>query len=214
MTLPNDSATTGTSGQVIATHLIGTKEYQVVMLADDSGHLVQTLPSYTFFIKTSAGAAGKIHFDLFNATGSGVSVEMRGLWIMPQLLAAVTGTVSPDFDFFRTSAVGTSGTAIPYKSTTFPNLSPVDTNNAALPAALTMRAAPTGGATSAEALFTSYVTQEETQAGAQLGQWFNVLPETAVAQRYIAREGQGFKLVQQTLGVSQNFSIFGIFTVV
>lgn len=214
MGLPNDSATTGTPGQVIATHLVGGKEYQVVMVADESGHLAQTLPSYTFFIKAQAGAGPKDHFDIFNATGSGKLLEIRGLWVVPSLIAAVTGLVSPDFDFLRTSAVGTAGTPMPYKSATFPNLSPVDTTNAAIPVQITMRAAPTGGATAAEALFSTYVTQEETQAGAQLGQFYNLMPDTAVGQRYIAREGEGFKLRQITAGVAQNFSFFGLFTLV
>jgi hypothetical protein len=211
--LANASAQSS-DGSILATHTVGGKEHQVVMLADDSGHIAQTLPSYSFFIKAQAGAAAKDHFDLFNAAGSGKVLEIRGLWIAPSLIAAVTGTVSPDFDFMRTSAVGTGGTTMPYKSATFPNLSPMDTNNAALPAQVTMRAAPAGGATAAEALFSSYVTQEETQAGAQLAQWFNVLPETALGQRYTAQEGQGLKLRQITLGVAQNFSFFGIFTLV
>lgn len=201
------------SATQLATHLVSGKEYPVVMVADDSGHLEQTLPSYTFFIKAQAGAAAKDHFDLFNAVGSGKIIEIRGLWLMPSLIAAVTGTLSPDFDFYRTSAVGTGGTAIPYKATTFPNLSPLDTTNAALPAQVTMRAAPTGGATIAEALFAQYITQEETQTGAQLAQWFNVLPESTRGQRYTLQEGQGFKLRQITLGVAQNFSFFGLFTV-
>lgn len=217
MTQANDSilVTPGT-GATVATHAPGDgKEYQVVMLADDSGHLMQSLPTYSFFIKTSAGAANKDHFDIFNAVGSGKLLEMRGLWITPQISGtAVTGTVSPDFDFYRTSAIGTAGTAIPYKAATFPSMSPVDTANAALPAGVTARVAPTGGATIAEALFSSYVTQEESQAGAQLGQWFNVFPETAMGQRYCAREGQGFKLRQITVGVAQNFSFFGVFTLV
>jgi hypothetical protein len=214
VSLPNDSATTGTAGQVIATHTVGGKEYQVVMLADESGHLVQTLPSYSFFIKAQAGAAAKDHFDIFNATGSGKLLELRGLWIAPSLIAAVVGTVSPDFDLIRTSAVGTTGTSMPYKAATFPNISPIDTTNANLPAQVTMRAAPGGGATAAEALFSTYVTQEEAQAGAQLGQFYNVMPETAVGQRYILQENQGFKLRQITLGVAQNFSFFGLFTLV
>ena len=45
-------------------------------------------------------------------------------------------------------------------------------------------------------------------------QWFNLLPETAMGQRYAAREGQGFKLRQITAGVAQNFSFFGVFTLV
>jgi hypothetical protein len=217
VTQANDSilVTAGT-GPSVATHAPGDgKEYQVVMLADESGHLVQTLPTYSFFIKVSAGAGAKDHFDIFNAAGSGKILEIRGLWLMPQISGtAVTGAISPDFDFYRTSAVGTGGTVVSYKAATFPSISPMDTANANLPAQLTMRAAPTGGATIAEALFTAYVTQEETQAGAQLGQWFNTLPDTAVGQRYTAREGQGFKLRQITAGVGQNFSVFGVFTLV
>lgn len=217
MTQANDSIlVTPGSGATVATHSPGDgREYQVVMLADESGHLQQTLPTYSFFVKAAAGAAAKDHFDLFNAVGSGKILEIRGLWITPAISgAAVTGTISPDFDFMRTSAVGTGGTAVPYKAATFPSISPLDTANAALPAGVTMRAAPTAGATAAEALFTAYITQEEAQAGAQLGQWYNVLPETTFGQRYTAREGQGFKLRQITLGVAQNFSFFGVFTLV
>ena len=213
MTLPSASAASS-DGSVIATHTISGKEYQVVMVADESGHLVQTLPSYSFYIKAQAGAANKDHFDLFNASGSGKIIEIRGLWIAPSLIVAVTGTLSPDFDFIRTSAVGTGGTTISYKAATFPSISPMDTLNANLPAQVTMRAAPTGGATASEALFSQYITQEETQAGSQLAQWFNVLPETAVGQRYSLQEGQGFKLRQITAGAAQNFSFFGVFTVV
>jgi hypothetical protein len=213
MTLPSASATSS-DGSAIATHTVAGKEYQVVMVADDSGHIAQTLPSYSFYIKAQAGAANKDHFDLFNAVGSGKVVEIRGLWVAPSLIAAVTGTLSPDFDFIRTSAVGTGGTVLPYKSATFPNISPMDTGNAALPAGVTLRAAPTAGATASEALFSQYITQEETQTGAQLAQWFNVLPETTVGQRYSLQEGQGFKLRQVTAGVAQNFSFFGVFTLV
>jgi hypothetical protein len=215
MALPNDSflQSPAGSGTALATQLIGGVEYPVVMIADSSGHLVQSLPSYTFFIKAVAGGAAKDHFDIFNASGSGVLLEFRGLWAMPAISGtAITGTISPDFDFLRTSAVGTGGTAIGYKSATFPSVSPVDTANANLPAQVTARVAPTGGATIAEALFSTYITQEETQAGAQLGQWFNCMPETTIGQRYAAREGQGFKLRQITAGAAQNFSFFGLFT--
>lgn len=200
------------SGVSLAYKTVGSFKIPVVIAADESGHLAQTVPSYAFVIKAQAGAAAKVHWDLFNAAGSGKVLELRGLWASPSLIAAVTGTVSPDFDLFRTSAVGTGGTSMPYKATTFPNMSPLDTANAALPAQVTMRAAPTGGATTAEALWTAYVTQEETQAGAQLGQWFNMLPESHVGQRFAANPGEGFKQVQQTLGVAQSFTILGLFT--
>lgn len=216
MTLPNDSIlVTPGSGSTVATHTVSAKEYQVVIIADDSGHLMQSVPSYTFYIKNQAGGAAKVHFDLFNASGSGKVLEMRGLWLTPALNnAGVTGAISPDFDFFSTSAVGTGGATVLVDQAAFPTITKMDSTNAALPAQVTLRAAPTAGATTRAACFSSYITQEETNAGAQMGQWFNVLPVTSAGQRYVANANEGFKLVQVTLGVAQNFSIFGMFTLV
>lgn len=202
------------SGVDLAYLTVGSFKVPIVALADDSGHLVQTLPSYGFYIKAQAGAANKDHFDIFNAAGSGKILEMRGLWVSPSLIATVSGTVGPDFDFYRTSAVGIGGTALTNDPATFPGIHRLDTNDAAVPAQITVRAAPTGGATIDDALFALYITQEEGQAGAQLAQWQNILPMTSVARRYTAREGQGFKLRQITAGVAQNFSFFGIFTLI
>jgi hypothetical protein len=215
MTRANDSILVNVgTGPGVATHNPGDgKEYQVVMVADDSGHMQQSLPTYIATIPGVAGAAAKIHWDLFNAVGSGVLLELRAVFITPVLTAAVTGTVSPDFDLIRTSAVGTAGTVLA-EAATAPSLSRFDSNNAVLPAQVTMRNAPTGGATSAAFLMRQYITQEETQAGAQLSQWQNILPETAMGQRFTAREGQGFKMLQNTLGVAQNFTHIVVFTAV
>lgn len=213
MTLTNDSfqKTADASGTLIATHLVGTKEFQVVMVADESGHIQQSLPSYIVTIPGVAGAAAKMHWDLFNASGSGKVLELRGLWVTPVLSAAVTGTLSPDFDLIRTSAVGTGGTALA-EATTLPSMSRLDSADAAPPAQITCRNAPTAGATSAVALMRQYITQEETQAGSQLAQWNNWCPMTAMAERFTAREGQGFKVVQNTLGVAQSFTHQILFT--
>jgi hypothetical protein len=90
----------------------------------------------------------------------------------------------------------------------------MDSGTGALPAQVTLRNAPTGGATSSVFGIRQYITQEESQAGAQLAQWQNVLPETAMGQRFAARPGEGYKLVQNTLGVAQNFTHIVVFTVV
>ena len=200
--------------------LIGGVEYQVVIPADDSGHLAQTGPTYTFFIKNQAlsTVAAKVHWDIFNATGSGKVLELRGAWISPALNnAAITGAVAVDFDLFRTSAVGTGGTTLTSNGAAFPTIALVDTTNAAIPAQVTVRAAPTGGATSSHAICSNYITQEESNAGAQVAQWNNILPVTHVGQRYVAREGQGFKLTQISFAspvVAQNFSFYVLFTLV
>lgn len=213
MALPNSKANTS-GGEPLETHtpLTG-REYQVVMLADESGHFQQSLPTYIATIPGVAGAAGKIHWDVFNAAGSGKLLELRAVFITPVLTTAVTGTLSPDFDLIRTSAVGTGGTALA-EAATLPSLTRFDSANAAPPAQVTMRNAPTGGSTSAVALIRQYITQEETQSGAQMAQWQNVLPITAMGQRFAAREGQGFKLVQNTLGVAQSWTHIVVFTLV
>jgi hypothetical protein len=213
MALPNSTATTS-GGEALQTHtpLTG-REYEIVMVADESGHLTQSLPTYIAVIPGVAGAAGKMHWDLFNASGSGKLLELRAVYVTPVLTATVTGTLSPDYDLIRTSAAGTGGTALA-EAATFPSLSRFDSANAALPAQITMRNAPAGGATSSVALIRQYITQEEAQAGAQLAQWQNILPMTTMAQRFAAREGQGFKLVQNTLGVAQNWTHIVVFTVV
>lgn len=217
MTQANESVTVAdaASGVEAALYHPGDgKRYQVVMIADESGHLVQSLPTYGFFIKAQAGAANKDHFDIFNASGSGKILEMRGLYVAPSIIAAVTGLVSPDFDFLRTSAVGSGGTALVMGNASAPSLHKFDTTDPDLPAQVTVRAAPTGGATIDDFCFASYITQEETQAGSQLAQWQNLFPMSTMARRYTAREGQGFKLRQITAGVAQNFSFFGVFTLV
>lgn len=214
MALPDTSITIpdAAAGVEHALMTVGGKVYPVAMIADDSGHIQQTLPTYLFCIPNVAGAAAKIHFDLFNAIGSGKVLELRGLWGTPVLTTAVTGLVSPDFDLIRTSAVGTGGTVLSFGSATLPSIAPMDDIDVAPPATVTMRNSPTAGATSQHALFRSYLTQEETQAGAQLGQWYNMIPDTVVGRRITCREGKGFKLVQNTLGVAQNWSWLGIFT--
>jgi hypothetical protein len=214
VTLPNSSETIA-SGGAFATHTISALEYQPVIVTDESGHLAQTVPTYFFCIKNQAGAAAKDHFDIFNATGSGKILELRGLWGTAAInVSTVAGTLSPDFDLLRTSTVGTGGTTLTMGATTFPSISMADTTNPALPAQVTIRAAPTAGATIDDALFPNYLTQEETQAGAQLQQWQNMILITAVGQRPTARENQGFKLRQITLGQAGNWTFIGLFTLV
>ena len=46
MSQANDSVlVTPGAGATVATHLVSAKEYQVVMVADESGHIQQTLPT-------------------------------------------------------------------------------------------------------------------------------------------------------------------------
>jgi hypothetical protein len=193
LTLPSSSATLAT-GDVIATHTVGGKEYQVVMVADDSGHLQQSLPTYTLWIPGQAVGANKLHWDLFNAAGSGKVIEVRGLWFIPKSDVGVTGTLGVEMGLYRTSAVGTGGTPAGYNSgpsMANPVITPVDTDNANLPAQITARAAPTGGATIAAPWWANYVPVEETRTEPYLVAFTNALPMGTMTQRQTLREGQG-----------------------
>lgn len=191
-TLPDGTAV---SGDAVATHTASAKEYQVVMVADESGHLQQTLPTYNLWIQGQAVGANKLHWDIFNPAASGGVIEIRGIWVIPKSDVAVTGALGVEMGLYRTSAAGTGGTAAGYNTgtaLTAPVFSLFDQNNTALSSSLvTARAAPTGGATIASPYWGQYIPVEETRAEAYLAAFTNLLPTGMFAQRMTLREGQG-----------------------
>jgi hypothetical protein len=155
-------------------------------------------PSYLLTVPPAAVGANARAFDLFNGANSNLLLRILGLWVIPASDAAVTGIVSARFDVHRTSAIGTAGAAAGYKgtATTTPSINPLDSANPALPAQVSARAAPTGGATPAGWLFPIYVATEETAPGAHMAQMFNLMLQPQSAQEITARPGEGL-LVQQ-----------------
>ena len=218
MSLANDSVlvTPGT-GATVATHLVSSKEHQVIMLADYSGHLHGTLESYLYATPTVAVGASKLYFDLFNATGSGKVIDVRGIWIIPATDVALTGALGVRYDLYRTSAVGTGGTAAPYKSATPDvaggNINPFDTDNATLPAQITARWLPTGGATIANWLFATYAPGEETATSmAHITQYQNIIPVLNIGQKLTIRENSGILMKQGTVAATGNTKFLVAFT--
>lgn len=205
MTLANDSIlVTPGSGASVATHIPpgSAVEHQVVMLAGDKGHIHGSKPSYLLWIPGGAVGASKLYFDLFNAVGTGKVIEINGLWAVPKTDVAIVGVLAVEIGVYRTSAVGTGGTAAsnPGTALTTPNFTPKDTNNPALPAGVTCRAVPTAGATIAAALFGTYVFTEETSITSHLTQFFNMLPaSTLEIQPWTLNEGQGLLVKQGTV---------------
>jgi hypothetical protein len=218
MSLPNDSITvTPGAGATVATHSAASKEYQVVMVADDSGHIQQTVPTYTWWIPNQVVGANKLYGDLFNATGSGKVLEVRGLWAIPKSDVAVTGTLAVGIGLYRTSAVGTGGTAHTYNggtSQTSHVITPWDTNNAALPSQVTARQAPTGGATVSAFYWEQYLFTEETNAATYYGPFINLIPVGTMNQRITLNEGQGFLIKQGSVASAGNMSFLTLFTLV
>jgi len=219
MTQANDSIlVTPGSGATVATHLIGGKEHQVVMLADSDGHVHGSLSSYLYATPAAAVGASKLYFDLFNAVGSGKIIDVRGVWIIPKTDVAVTGALGIRVDLYRTSAVGTSGTGHSYKSATPDvaggNICPFNTNNAALPAQITARWLPTAGATISEWLFPTYSLGEETATSqAFMSQYQNLIPVLTVGQKLSLLEGQGLLAKQGAIAATGSIGFLIAFTV-
>lgn len=186
----NDSVlVTPGSGATVATHNPGDgKEYQVVMIAHESGHIWDTLPTYYFWSTYDAGAANEITMELFNATGSGVVVRLKKIFLHHNQ-AAITG-VGHQFDVDSTSAVGTGGTAITGRK--------ADSANAAIPAQVTCRHAPSGGATKVATLFSIAQNPEETLPSAAIAPMINWVPEGPSIQEPVIRENEGIRVIQIT----------------
>lgn len=218
MTQANDSVTvTPGTGATVATHTIASKEHQVVMVADDSGHIQGSLPTYFYCTPPIAAAASKVYCDLFNATGSGKVMDIRGIWLIPKLDVAVAGVVSVRMDLYRTSSVGTGGTAASIDSATVDvgggNFTRFDENNTALPAQITARVAPAGGAVISRWLFPTNVATEETATSmGYLSQWQNLIPMFTYGQKLVVRENTGVCLKQGAVASVGSVSILIAFT--
>lgn len=221
MTLPNSSISveeSATPSAEVASHLIATKEHQCMMVLDDSGHIAQTLPTYNWWLPTSVTAVNKLFGDIYNAAGSGKILEIRGIWAIPKSDIAVTGVIAVEIGLYRTSAVGTGGTAHTYNGGTASSahvITPWDTNNASLPAQVTARAVPTAGATISALWWAQYIFTEETNAATYIGAFTNLLPVGTMNQRLTLREGQGLLIKEgPTASPIGSFSFLTLFTLV
>lgn len=199
MSTANDSITvTPGTGATVATQLVGGLEHQVVMIAGPDGHLDGSKPVYRLVIPPQAVGANKVHCDLFNASGSGVSLRILAAFAYPSLDVAVTGTVGVQLALTRTSAVGTGGTAATNEGTslTAGAISRIDSATGALPAQVTARAAPTGGATAGAFIALRHVFTEETNAGTALAGAFGAEFIRNEGASLIVPQGTGVRFVQ------------------
>lgn len=209
MALPNDSITvTPGTGATVATQLAGSKEYQVVMLALPDGHLSGSLPQYRLICPSQAVGASKVFLDLFNATGSGVSIRVLSAFCYVDNDTAVTGTLGVEVNLTRTTAIGTGGTAntLDGSSLTAITISEMDTANPALSASITARSAPTGGATAGALLGQRWVFTEETAAPSGIAGTLGAEFIRNEGADLIVRENSGVRFVQGTVASVGNLS--------
>lgn len=208
MTLAGDSilVTPGT-GATVATHTVNSKEHQVVMQAGESGHIIGSKDTYVYSIPSQVhvAVANTVHWDLFNADPA-LLVRVVSIKQIPNITTAVTGAVF-DWQLFRTSAVGTGGTA---QTAWLP-----DTSQTALDADITCRLKPTGGATTSGSSLKNYaISSEETNTGTIIiasSGGLELVPQTingsltgGVQHGILLRQNQGLKCVQVTNSAAGN----------
>ncbi len=189
-----------------------------MVAVDDSGHMVGTLPVYRLFVPVQAAGASKVYFDLFNATGSGKILEILSVIPVVSGKVAVVGALAVDLYLTRTSAIGIGGTAATAdgSSLTASTISKMNPADAALPAGVTARLGPTGGATagaviSAESLFT-----EETNAASYQSTMFDFVRrmQGPAGQALIVPENTGIRLVQDAVASVGNIGFDVIFAAI
>lgn len=209
MALSNDSiAITPGSGASVATQLVGATEYQVVVPADQVGHLQGTKATWVVSTGNTAhvAAARTTLIDLFNATGSGVVLRVVGCYVIPAQ-TAVTG-VGQTYEVIRTTAVGTGGTTLTPQA--------FDLDSTALPAQVTCRLKPTGGATGTTVTLFLNGASEETFPYAAMASTLNHIPQTqelAAMKGLKIRANEGLKLDQTTNSSVGNVNVVLVFTV-
>lgn len=202
MTLAGASATIP-AGDVIATHSVGSKEHQVIMQADVSGHILGSKPTFGFLIPSQVhvAVANTVHWDLFNADAAFV-IRVLSILQIPNITTAVTGVV---FDWLleRSTAVGTGGSGITAWQ--------ADLSNTALDADVTCRSKPTGGATASTDLRRYSISSEETNAAtiqiATMGGLELIPPPMLVVnggEGIVLRQNQGLRCVQETNSAAGN----------
>lgn len=204
----NDSiAVTPGAGESVATHLVASKKLQLFVPADESGYIQRTKPTWVASTGNTAhvAAARTTLVDLFNAPGSGVTLKVQAVLIIPAL-AAVSG-VGQTYEIIRTSSVGSGGTGI--TPATF------DSANSALPSQVTAGTKPTGGAATAATLLYVNGSSEETNAYAALASQLNHVAGWNLneCQPLVLREGEGLKVDQTTNSNIGNVNVVLVFTV-
>jgi hypothetical protein len=175
MTLAPDSIpVTPGSGESVATREVASKNHQLVMQADYSGHILGSKPVYHYFIANQVyvASASNPAWDMFNADATAI-VRVLSIRFIPDIVTAVTG-VAVTWLLERSTAVGTGGTA---QTAWLANSA-----DAALDSDITCRSKPSGGAT----------------AGTDLRSWGENSDETTAARITAAVNG-GMELVPPLL---------------
>src|SRR5574343_194520 len=200
MSATNDSITvTPGTGATIATHSPRDgKEYQVVMIADQRGELLDGQERYRLIIPSQAVGANKVYWDLWHDGASNKIIRVVSVFVHPDIDTAVTGTLGVEAILTRTTAIGTGGTAATANSTstTAPTFAYMDTSATTVTTYVSARSAPTGGATAGAYLGSRWVFTEETNAGSAIAGALGADLIRNEGSNVIVRPGQGLRGIQ------------------
>jgi len=168
---------------------------------------------YCFFVPPQAAGANKVHLDLFNAS-TNRDVEVVSVQPIMSGAVAVVGTLAVDLYLTRTTAVGTGGTAATAEGTALnaAAVAKLDPDSPALPATITMRAAPGGGATAGAVLAFDSVFPEETNTATYFRN--NLIKDNWLGTRLIVPPSSGIRVVQGAVASVGNVGFLVLFSVI
>ena len=148
-----------------------------------------------------AVGAGTVFFDIFNGSSATASTGNRIVISSVKAVVAgdvaVTGVVGLNLHLHKTTAVGTGGTAATLQGTvntaaTFSSVTPAP---GGLPAGITARLMPTGGATIGAWLSQVSCFTEETSPGAYQEYWLHDVSQEPI----VIGATEGLKVIQGTV---------------
>lgn len=217
MAFANDAiVVTPGSGATIACQAPGgsrTTEYQVVVLANATGHLADSMPTYGLNIPQITLATDSYPWEFFNHPSSGKTVTLRGLWPSPDL-ANGNNVIRPErWMFFRTTAESSGGTAASLESSTtlranFFRLNPNDASLSSHISCKTVLTSITTGTSLGYRHLSSYATslmvdnRYESTLWNQLTQAINIIPQREFGQELTIPPGQGLTVRQGSVAGS------------
>lgn len=213
MSLANDSIlVTPGSGATVATHSPGgsnTTEYQVTMLANGTGNIVDSMPTYGLAIPQLLLAANKYHWELFNHPSSGKTLTVRGVWPIAETSQANAATTAARYEFYRTTAVSSGGTAsaaFESATTTLANFFRLNPNDASLSSHISCKTQLTS-VTTGTFLFPMYASSIWTTTAAAtplnnmalMAQEINFIPQREFGEELSITPGTGVVIRQGTV---------------
>lgn len=175
-------------------------------------------PHWKLFVPAQAVGANLVYFDLFNATGSALDLEVGAVVPVVSGAVAVVGAVAVDLFLTRTTAVGTGGTAATAEGTSLTACT-ISAHNAptqgALNANITARLTPAGGATAGAVLNQCSVFTEETSAASYYGHTNELVRRGFLDTPWVkVPEGTGIRVVQGSVASVGNIGFDVLFRTV